>query len=63
MSYHEVPIYQQSMQQLDGNDLFVCPYDDSHRVAAKRFVRHVIKCRKNHPNADKVQSPLISFFE
>ena len=49
-----VPVYQQSMQQLDGNELHVCPYDPSHRVAAKRFVRHIIKCRKNHPGADTV---------
>lgn len=52
-----VPVYQQSMQQLDGNELHVCPYDASHRVAAKRFVRHIIKCRKNHPGADTSVCP------
>jgi len=49
-----VPVYQQSMQQLDQNELHVCPYDSSHRVASKRFVRHIIKCRKNHAGAEKV---------
>ena len=50
-----VPVYQQSMQQMDKDELHVCPYDPSHRVAAKRFVRHILKCRKNHAGADKVE--------
>ena len=26
----------------------ICPYDPLHRVVAKRFVVHELKCRKNH---------------
>ena len=50
-----VPVYQQSMQHVDKDDLHVCPYDDSHRVAANRFVRHLKKCRKNHLNVEMVR--------
>ena len=51
---HEVRVYQSSMQQFNKDELKVCPYDDSHRVAAKRLQAHLIKCRRNHPGHDKV---------
>ncbi|CAK8688251.1 unnamed protein product [Clavelina lepadiformis] len=44
---------QQSMRQSDSDELFVCPYDPVHRISAKRYVGHIMKCKKNHPGADK----------
>ena len=29
-----------------------CPYDPLHQVLSHRFALHLIKCRKQHPNAD-----------
>ena len=49
-----VSVQMQTMQGLDKDELFVCPYDPVHRVAAKRFVRHLLKCKKQHPNAEVV---------
>ena len=34
------------MGSADPDELFVCPYDPIHRVAAKRFPYHLMKCRK-----------------
>ncbi|XP_041773869.1 uncharacterized protein LOC121594547 [Anopheles merus] len=28
-----------------------CPYNKSHTILAQRFVKHLIKCRRQHPNA------------
>ena len=38
----------------DYQDIKTCPYDPSHRVTAKRFLSHIMKCEKNHPNAKVV---------
>jgi len=50
----EVHVYMSSMQQTNKDELFVCPYDNAHRVSAMRFVRHLLKCRKNHPSSGMV---------
>ncbi|XP_072041816.1 uncharacterized protein [Amphiura filiformis] len=36
-----------NMRSADPDQLFVCPYDPIHRVVAKRFPYHLMKCRKN----------------
>lgn len=41
----------------DPDRLMVCPYDESHRIKAKRFQHHLLKCRKNHPDKDFVTCP------
>ena len=38
----------------DYQEIKTCPYDPSHRVHAKRFLRHLMKCQKNYPNAKMV---------
>ena len=38
----------------DYQEIKTCPYDPSHRVHAKRFLRHIMKCQKNYPNAKMV---------
>ena len=30
----------------DADELFICPYDPVHRISAKRFPYHLMKCRK-----------------
>ncbi|XP_046844709.1 gametocyte-specific factor 1-like [Xenia sp. Carnegie-2017] len=44
-------------ERWDPEKLVVCPYDPSHRIAVKRFQRHLVKCRKNHPDKDFVSCP------
>jgi len=41
----------------DYQEIKTCPYDPSHRVHAKRFLRHLMKCQKNHPNAKMTKCP------
>lgn len=41
----------------DPDRLLVCPYDESHRIRAKRFQHHLLKCRQNHPDKDFVTCP------
>nr|CAB3261306.1 uncharacterized protein LOC100176891 [Phallusia mammillata] len=57
MMSSDVYVYQQNMQQTDKDELFVCPYDPVHRITAKRFVRHILKCQKNHPKSNKKICP------
>ena len=38
-------------------DLLVCPYDKSHLIMRKRFQVHLVRCRRSHPNANKVTCP------
>lgn len=38
----------------DPNMLKECPFDKSHKIAASRFQNHLIKCRKSHPDKDKL---------
>ena len=38
----------------DKDELFVCPYDATHRIKASRFPYHLRKCKKNYPNVDLV---------
>lgn len=35
-----------------------CPYNPSHQILAERFQTHLVKCRKQHPDSEKVQCPL-----
>lgn len=41
----------------DPDKLMVCPYDEVHRIKAKRFQHHLMKCRRNHPDKDFVNCP------
>jgi len=41
----------------DYQEIKTCPYDPSHRVHAKRFLRHIMKCQKNYPNARMQKCP------
>lgn len=36
---------------IDSDPLRICPYDMTHRVCSSRFQYHLLKCRKNHPDA------------
>ncbi|XP_070534152.1 uncharacterized protein [Ptychodera flava] len=38
-----------TIQDVDPDELLMCPYDPVHRVAAKRFPYHLMKCKKNFP--------------
>lgn len=42
---------------VDNYDMMTCPYDCAHRVTAKRFVRHLLKCRRNHKKAEMSVCP------
>ena len=33
-------------ERWDPEQYITCPYDASHRIAAARFQRHLVKCRK-----------------
>ena len=41
----------------DPEKLLVCPYDEVHRIKAKKFQKHLLKCRENHPEKDFVTCP------
>lgn len=42
------------MSQLSGYDELVeCPYNRAHQILSSRFELHLVKCRKQHPNAEK----------
>uniref|UniRef100_H2Z0X7 CHHC U11-48K-type domain-containing protein n=1 Tax=Ciona savignyi TaxID=51511 RepID=H2Z0X7_CIOSA len=56
-SPYQVEVNTQSMQQWDKDEMFICPYDPVHRISAKRFVRHIQKCKKNHPGANMGTCP------
>ena len=38
-------------------NLLECPYDKTHRILKHRMQVHLIKCRRNHPNEEKVACP------
>ncbi|XP_071803898.1 uncharacterized protein [Asterias amurensis] len=40
--------YMPNTSDVDPDMLLNCPYDLAHRILAKRFPYHVMKCRKNH---------------
>ncbi|XP_042555139.1 gametocyte-specific factor 1-like, partial [Dipodomys spectabilis] len=37
-------------ESADPERLLPCPYDKGHKVMARRFPYHLVKCRKNHPD-------------
>ena len=41
----------------DPDTLMICPYDEAHRIKARRFQHHLMKCRQNHPDKDFVNCP------
>ena len=41
----------------DGSQLLTCPYNSSHKIAKDRIQTHLVKCRRNHPEADLVVCP------
>jgi len=41
----------------DPNAEIICPYDETHVISVKRFQRHLVKCRQNHPEKDFVTCP------
>ncbi|XP_039263964.2 uncharacterized protein LOC120339828 [Styela clava] len=52
-----VEINMQTTMSSDKDELFICPYDPVHRVAARRYIRHIIKCRRNFPLVEKAVCP------
>ncbi|NXA43101.1 GTSF1 factor, partial [Eudromia elegans] len=38
---------------LDPERLVQCPYDKHHRIRARRFPYHLVKCRKSYPQVAK----------
>ncbi|XP_038052173.1 uncharacterized protein LOC119724926 [Patiria miniata] len=42
-----------SMDDCDPEQYVICPYDKVHRILAKRYPYHIMKCRKNHRGAKK----------
>jgi hypothetical protein len=34
-----------------------CPYDTSHSILKSRMQQHLVKCKRNHPLADKMICP------
>jgi len=47
-------------ERWDPNAALICPYDPLHVISVKRFQRHLIKCRQNHPELDFVACPFNS---
>ncbi|XP_032238775.2 protein D7 isoform X2 [Nematostella vectensis] len=42
---------------VDPDEMFVCPYDPVHRISAKRFTYHLMKCRRNYSSMEFVRCP------
>ena len=42
------------MPYLQSEVLKDCPYDPNHKVSESRFQVHLVKCRRSHPDTDKV---------
>uniref|UniRef100_A0A182PVA6 CHHC U11-48K-type domain-containing protein n=1 Tax=Anopheles epiroticus TaxID=199890 RepID=A0A182PVA6_9DIPT len=38
----------------------ICPYDKNHVILVERFSNHLLRCRRQHPNAKKVICPINS---
>ena len=36
----------------DKEEYYRCPFDDTHQILAKRWVRHIARCRVNFPHLD-----------
>ena len=36
----------------DKEEYYLCPFDDTHQILAKRFVYHIGRCRVNFPHVD-----------
>ena len=45
------------MMESDGIQLLTCPYNSSHKITMDRIQTHLVKCRRNHPEADLVVCP------
>lgn len=46
------------MSGLNGYESIIeCPYNRAHQLLKHRFQTHLVKCRKNYPNVQKVQCP------
>lgn len=41
-------------------DFAECPYNKAHRMLAHRLATHLVKCRKNYPETEKVTCPFNS---
>ncbi|GBP39220.1 Gametocyte-specific factor 1 [Eumeta japonica] len=39
------------------DDLLTCPYNKAHQVERSRIQFHLEKCRKQHPNEQKIKCP------
>jgi hypothetical protein len=40
--------------KLDPDALVQCPFDKNHMIAASKLHNHILKCKKNHPELDKI---------
>lgn len=46
------------MNNIPGyGETVVCPYNSAHVVMKARFVTHLLRCEKNHPNSELVKCP------
>ncbi|XP_076457268.1 uncharacterized protein LOC143291301 isoform X2 [Babylonia areolata] len=45
------------MEDLDPEELLVCPYNEAHRVRVKRMQMHIYECRKSHPRTAMKKCP------
>lgn len=39
------------------NDLVECPYNKAHQIMRSRLQFHLVRCRRSHPNSEKVTCP------
>jgi len=42
------------MPVLDWEKIITCPYNIAHQITEGRLQRHLVKCRRNHPDAEVV---------
>lgn len=50
-----VPVNAITQKTADAEELFICPFEPSHRISAMRFVNHAVKCEKSHPHISMVR--------
>lgn len=46
--------------QVEHGEYVDCPYNKAHRILSFRLAGHLVKCRKNYPDVEKVKCPFNS---
>lgn len=44
-------------KSLFTDNVVICPYNESHRIARSRIQKHIVKCEKNYPSDYKMMCP------